>query len=488
MAMKWVRFHPVMLLLPVTFVINSCTGITGSIKDVKGLGYGAIAAVNKATDTIEQAIQTLGTQSSAWQSTLQDLQQKLHDDAFQLEDGAKDIERETFNQIRDTADHVADLAQRSIAYAGVEARCDTDIITGRLQRELKNLIHSLRKEPLESIPPAICQVIPDRLDLTQLPDVVRFTGAALEQNKPSVSVMDLSTGEVPVPDVLIDRVSDYVLTLNVSRMMQANLLKPSSVKVVFKWGTVKLPNEIGVTSGAPVHLCGHLGEECCPNSVCSEGICSIHGCVAKPQCGDVGQPCCNATQCNTGMCSNGSCIACGNLNQPCCGGSQCSAGACTNGTCAQPPAPQGPPIFYCNDFSPNLGRWPGQGALVASASACYNGNATATGLSLAPGASTVAQGGTTTVYRCTDLCMGTCFLKDALTTHPEFCANQHASDTGLRVAPGASGSPAPMPGSTAVYRCNQLCSGGPCYLKDVLAADPNYCANHDASDTGLRVR
>ena len=75
-----------------------------------------------------------------------------------------------------------------------------------------------------------------------------------------------------------------------------------------------------------------------------------------------------------------------------------------------------------------------------------------------------------------------------LTTHKEFCANQHAADTGLRVAPGPVGSPTPQPGSTPVSACSQFC-GGPssCYGLGVLRTQTNFCAGGAAIDTGLRV-
>jgi hypothetical protein len=147
----------------------------------------------------------------------------------------------------------------------------------------------------------------------------------------------------------------------------------------------------------------------------------------------------------------------------------------------------GPPVYSCNEPSPNFGQWPAEGALVAHPYDCYNADAGNTGISQTMGAALVAQGGTTPVYRCTQQCTGTCLFEDALTTHPELCAGGAAADTGLRVGPGAQGQPVPMPGSIPVYRCNEICYGG-CHLKDQLVVNPNGCANGDASDTGLRVR
>jgi hypothetical protein len=150
-------------------------------------------------------------------------------------------------------------------------------------------------------------------------------------------------------------------------------------------------------------------------------------------------------------------------------------------------------VYDCSDLCPNLLTCYGAGVLNTQRQYCFNGDATATGLSVTPGTplTTVPVAGSTPVYRCNELCpnLGGCYGVGVLTTEPKYCFNQDATETGLFVAPGAAGAPGPNPGTTPVYSCNQFCPNlGNCYGVGVLTTEPKYCFNQDASDTGLRVK
>jgi len=342
-----------LLILAVVPLLESSAGCPLSKGTLLSVTDQVTGAVNKATTTLQNGIDTLGSQSASWQKTLPQLTDQLHAAAKDLESSAaQDIQgdiNQTIQEINGTADYTAQLLNRSISYAGTEVQCREDIIVLRIKIELGNQIHRLRNllrkqnnqplETLDPVPPSICHVDPDFIDLSKALSVVRITGADLGTALPEVYVVDDRSHEVLVPSQFVVPVTTYELTLNASRMVQANLLGPSSVAVRFKWGGLLLPTGIGVTAGATPPQCGGLGQPCCQGLNCAAGICSAGVCVAPPQCGAIGQPCCNTTQCSAGACASGRCVACGALGQPCCSGVSCSAGSCTGGVCTAPRPP-----------------------------------------------------------------------------------------------------------------------------------------------------
>jgi hypothetical protein len=151
-------------------------------------------------------------------------------------------------------------------------------------------------------------------------------------------------------------------------------------------------------------------------------------------------------------------------------------------------------ISECAQICPDLEHCYGIGLLTVEPQFCFNQDVRDTGLRLAsPGSvlTSVPVPGSTPVYRCnqyTPSLVGA-YAYGELTTHPEFCFNADATDTGLRVAPGPAGNPGPQPGSTPVYRCEQPCPDlEHCVGVGILTIDPVHCSNGLAVDTGLRVR
>jgi hypothetical protein len=148
-------------------------------------------------------------------------------------------------------------------------------------------------------------------------------------------------------------------------------------------------------------------------------------------------------------------------------------------------------VSECSELCPDLNNCYGVGVLNVQPQFCSNQAAHDTGLRISGAVlSSIPQPGSTQVYRCnqyTPSLVGA-YAFGVLTTRPEFCSNADATDTGLRVVPGMSGAPGPQPGTTAVYRCQQLCPDlRQCVGVGILTTDPVHCANGLAVDTGLRV-
>jgi hypothetical protein len=153
----------------------------------------------------------------------------------------------------------------------------------------------------------------------------------------------------------------------------------------------------------------------------------------------------------------------------------------------QQPAVVGMSVFECTQFCPSLANCYGVGVLTTN-DFCFNGVASDTLLRVAPLTSPTSTGGTP-VFRCNQFCpaLSNCYGVGVLTTQRSFCFQNDATDTGLRVAPGAP--IASAPGQTPVFRCNQPASSllhG--YGIGVLTTRREFCTNQNAADTGLRVQ
>lgn len=261
-------------------------------------------SVDEVTATMQNAIDALGQQSASWQATLQDLQQKLAQNASDL------------------ANQVAQLAQRGLAYSGVEVQCRTDIVGTHMRNALINLLHTFKHEPLDPVPPTICQVIPDNLDYSHLPDALRFTGADLDDTDKPLAVAISDSGEKSVPATYVNRVSNYVMTLNVQAMKDTGLLTAQTRQVVFRWHGATVSNEIGVIAGLPpVVQCGAVGQTCCSSGA---------------QCTAAGATCVSGTCRQTMVLTRG--VLCGlghtdNAPHPTCAGHAIQQNAATNGNC-----------------------------------------------------------------------------------------------------------------------------------------------------------
>lgn len=148
----------------------------------------------------------------------------------------------------------------------------------------------------------------------------------------------------------------------------------------------------------------------------------------------------------------------------------------------------GDTVFSCRELCPNLNFCNGVGKLTTAGSRCFNQDAVDTGLRV-PSPSPLPALGSTPVFRCNQFSqtLPLPYGIGEFTEDRNFCLNGDATDTGLRVAPGT---PTPsVPGTVPVFRCNQFCNDlHHCYPQGALTSQRQFCANNDATDTGLRVQ
>jgi hypothetical protein len=122
-------------------------------------------AINPAASQIENAITKLSEQSADWQGTLRELEDKLK------RDGESAI-----------ANEVTQLAQKGIATGGTELRCNTDFIRMRMSQDLQRIVARLTGKPIPPLIPALCQVVPDHVDMGHRPNQITYYGYDLNPN------------------------------------------------------------------------------------------------------------------------------------------------------------------------------------------------------------------------------------------------------------------------------------------------------------------
>jgi hypothetical protein len=151
-----------------------------------------------ALDHLDQAIATLGQQSSGWQATLTNLEQQLTSDAQTT-----------------LANEVTQLAQKGIATGGTEIRCDADFIGTRMKQDLERIAARLRHRQVPPVQPALCQVVPTFVDMNHLPGQLEYYGYDLNAPDGIQMVLLYDGGEVPL-NTWTALPTHYLMTLDVT--------------------------------------------------------------------------------------------------------------------------------------------------------------------------------------------------------------------------------------------------------------------------------
>ncbi len=153
----------------------------------------------QTANSLDDAIDALQTQSSAWQSILQELQGKL----------THELQSTVRNE-------VANLVSRSIAQAGVEFRCNADFIGARVRQQLVRIKARFLGQTVPPPEPAICQVVPIAVDRSLVPTrltQIEFYGYDFnEATNLGVFLQRTAGGRLNVTDKL-DRPTHYAMTL-----------------------------------------------------------------------------------------------------------------------------------------------------------------------------------------------------------------------------------------------------------------------------------
>jgi len=201
----------------------------------------AVDPVNQAVNVLDDAIDALQNASADRQKVLQEAQQKLPQDSA----------------IRKELDT---LAKRSIAQAGVELRCDADVIRTQILRALEGIKAGLLKESVPKLEPALCQVVPLGVDRGLVPDrlkQVEFYGYDFDTD-PTLRVWLERAGQ-PRLDVTgkLGRPTHYAMTLKFGAT--GVQLDDRSERFALEWGGRTITTIAVFGRGTPV--CGSKVEQ-----------------------------------------------------------------------------------------------------------------------------------------------------------------------------------------------------------------------------------
>lgn len=200
------------LTIAVILVFTVGCGLKQTIQDT------AQNITNNTAALIDDAIDEITHQSDSWQATLQELSEKLTDDAQ--------------STIRN---EVQNLADRTIAAAGSELRCNVDFLGARVVQALQRIKAELLKKPIPERNPAICQVVPSAIDMNLMPNrrnKVDISGYDFDNQPLKLYLID-NTGKKVDFSYAINRVSHYHLVLNLGS--NGALLNEISSRLVLEY-------------------------------------------------------------------------------------------------------------------------------------------------------------------------------------------------------------------------------------------------------------
>jgi len=244
---------------------GGCTGVTDVVKGPEGLQ----GTLQQAINTLQNGIDMLDRQSSAWQSTLMQ------------------VEADLFKQLNSTlANEVQNLVTRGIAQSGVEARCGADFLGHRMKEGLQAILAKLQGQTPALPKPTFCQVAPDRVDVSLTRSspgtpariqVVSFFGYDVHLSTPQrvkAFLHDSRGSEAEIPSSKISTPTAYELTVTVAD--GAIQFQPTSDQIILRWGNTTI-SSVAVVPGIP-EKCGGAGESCCADRPCTIGACRSGHC------------------------------------------------------------------------------------------------------------------------------------------------------------------------------------------------------------------
>lgn len=193
------------------FFIVGC-GLKRTIQDT------AQDLTNNTAAMLDDAIDEISHQSESWQATLQELSDKLTDEAQ--------------STIRT---EVQNLASRTIAAAGSEMRCNVDFLGARVIQALQRIKAELLKKPIPDRTPAICQVIPTAIDMNLTPNrrnKIDISGYDFDDQPLKLFLITNDNQKVEVTNA-INRLSHYHMVLNLGS--NGVLLNNNSSRLVLEY-------------------------------------------------------------------------------------------------------------------------------------------------------------------------------------------------------------------------------------------------------------
>jgi len=217
--------------------------------------------VDKVTDTFNNAIAALGSESTGWRGTLQQLEQDL------VQQGQSTL-----------ANQVQSVLNRGIAAAGLEIKCSVAFLKAQLREEIQAILAVYLHKPVPQPLPHFCSYDPSTVDLritgsNRLP--LNVYGFNLSNSNVTVAVVDTAGARAALQAGYFNVGTEFMATMNTVNY-------PFTARSLYVSFT--LPN----------------GEE------------QRIGIVQAASCGGIDQPCCTVgTACNPGSgCLNGKCTYC----------------------------------------------------------------------------------------------------------------------------------------------------------------------------------
>jgi len=156
--------------------------------------------VDKVADTFNNAIAALGSESTGWRGTLQQLEQDL------IQQGQSTL-----------ANQVQSVLNRGIAAAGLEVKCTVSFLKAQLREEIQGIFAAYLHKPVPPVVPHFCSYDPPSIDL-------RITGSArpllnvygfnLSNSNVTVAVVDTAGVRAPVQAGYFNVGTEFMATMN----------------------------------------------------------------------------------------------------------------------------------------------------------------------------------------------------------------------------------------------------------------------------------
>jgi hypothetical protein len=206
------------------------------------VGLGAFGACGPI---LSQPVQTVGGIGDELEATIA----RISQNPDRWLDELRALEAKTTSDTQGVLDRVNDIMQRGIAMSGETVRCTEDFTARRVNEELRNLLHSIKSEPLEATPPFVCTASPDRIDLGGIPQAISYSGYGLNTPNLRAVVVDDSGQETDI-SVHLSGASPYSVVLNLSGNRAG--LRCDQKRIALRWGGAMVADQANNESSVPL--------------------------------------------------------------------------------------------------------------------------------------------------------------------------------------------------------------------------------------------
>ncbi|MCC6725463.1 MAG: hypothetical protein IT258_13225 [Saprospiraceae bacterium] len=203
----------ILVLLTSFFLFSSCSAIQDFLENN---GNRTVALINDAIDKVT-------SQSASWQTTLTELESKL------IKDTQSTVRTE-----------VSNLADRTVAVAGTEFRCNSDFLGNRVVQELERIKARYCGKTVPERVPAICQVVPSAVDMSLEPGrrgQIDITGYDFD-NQPNLRLYLVAGGLKMDVSASLNKLSHYQMVINLGQ--NGVLLNENSTNLMLEYNGKEL--------------------------------------------------------------------------------------------------------------------------------------------------------------------------------------------------------------------------------------------------------